>query len=385
MPGVGRKRTKDLQLLPGVRLIGERLFWQPTSERERVERLAAGQKISERLGAAVRIRGRIEMTKAQRKAWDELTGSKDEDAEEGTVGELLGLWEKATDGLPRKPNGKPRAAGTIKSYKAALPAVKARFAGMRYGRTEQEASRGKAIGTVDVQQFVAESESLSMGNLYLAVLMNTFGYAIRKGKTTYNPATDAVKNWLDARTREPREWEVEALGAMARPLLALMMAYEGITGDRVSEILAILRAHCVAEGIRILRKGGRWETWEWSAELRRIFNEAAKLPGATKFPASPLFPGRRGKRFTYSGFDTAWQALKRKTNEALAAGIVDPGTLELHAGLVILDLHFHDLRSKTHDDAEQEREGAGAEQIGDTKAVAKKHYARREKRKKPLR
>ncbi len=65
---------------------------------------------------------------------------------------------------------------------------------------------------------------------------------------------------------------------------------------------------------------------------------------------------------------------------------MDPDTLELHAGLAILDLHFHDLRSKTHDDAEEERGvGAGAAQIGDTKAVAKRHYARREKRKKPLR
>lgn len=384
MRAVGRKRTKDLHLPAGTREIDGVWYWQPTTKREREERRLNREKTGEPIGCTLGPAGSI----AARKKWAEVSGyaaSKD-DSKQGTVGELLALWEFAADGLPRKPNGKPRAGGTIKSYKAALPAVKARFAGMRYGRSEQEASRGKAIGTVDVQQFVAESESLSMGNLYLAVLLNVFGYAIRKGRTTYNPAEDAVKNGLDPRGREPLEWEVEALGAMARPLLALMMDYEGITGDRVNEILAILRAHCVAEGIRILRKGRKWETWEWSPELRRIFNDAAKLPGATKFPKSPLFPGRRGKRFTYSGFDTAWQALKRKTNEVLAAGIVDPDTLELHAGLVILDLHFHDLRSKAHDDAEEERgEGAGAEQIGDTRAVAKKHYARREKRKTPRR
>jgi len=311
-----------------------------------------------------------------------VSGYEDAKAADGTVGELLALWKR--EGIERKPNGKPRSHWTVKSYRAALPAVEERFGATRYGKTELEASRGRALGPADIQEFVAECESPSMGNLYHAVLMNTFGYAIRRGRTVYNPCEKVVKNGLDPRTREPREWEVEALSTLARPLLALMMDYEGITGDRVTEILEILRAHCVADGIRIRRKGGKWETWEWTPELRRIFNEAAKLPGATPFAKSPLFPGRRGKRFSYSGFDSAWQALKCKANAELARGIVDPDTLKLHPGLAILDLHFHDLRSKTHDDAEDAGH-EGHEQIGDTKAVAKKHYARREKRKTPLR
>lgn len=380
MPAVGRKRTKDLHLPAGTREIAGVWYWQPPTKRERDERRLNREKTGEPIGCTLGPAGSI----TARKKWAEVSGYNEASTVEGTVGEILTTWER--DGIARKSNGKPRAAGTIRAYKAAMPAVMARFAGVRYGKTEHDAARGKALGTVDVQSFVAECESPSMGNLYLAVLMNTFGYAIRKGKTTYNPAADAVKNGMDGRTREAREWEVEVLGTLARPLLALMMDYEDITGDRVNEILAILRSHCVADGIRVCRKGGKWETWEWTPKLRRIFNEAALLPGATPFPKSPLFPGRRGKRFTYSGFNTAWQALKAEANGELAVGIVDPDSLELHAGLAILDLHFHDLRSKNHDDAEDERgEGAGAEHIGDTKAVAKKHYSRREKRKKPLR
>lgn len=383
MPSVGRKRTKNLGLPAGTQEIGDVWHWQPTTERERRERRrlrADARARGEKFTIGCRL-GPARSTEA-RKKWAEVSGFADVPAKDGTVGHLLQLWKR--DGLTHTPKGKPRAAGTIRSYKNALAPLEERFFDVPYGKTELEASRGKAIGTVDIQRFVRECASPAIANIALAVASNAFDHAIREGLTTYNPCDKAVKNDMDPRTREPREWEVEALGAMARPLLALMMDYEGITGDRINEILDILRTHCVAEGIRIRRKGGKWETWEWTPKLLEIFNAAAHLPGATKFPASPLFPGRRGKRFTYSGFDSAWQGLKRKTNAQLAVGVVDPDTLEVHAGLVIDDLHFHDLRSKTHDDAEDQQAGAGAEQIGDSKAVAKKHYSRREKRKKPL-
>lgn len=381
MSAVGRRRTKDHHLPAGTREIDGVWYWQPTTKREREERRINREKTGEPIGCTLGPAGSV----IARKKWAEVSGFEDAPAAEGTVAELVKLW-KDGKGLTHEPDGKRRAAATTKSYTNALTLLEQRFNAVRYGKTEHEASRGRAIGTADVQRFVRDCQSKSVANIALAVMKNIFDHAIREGHTTYNPCDKVVKNDMPAREREPLEWEVECLRALARPLLVSMMDYEGITGDRVNEILGILRAHCVAEGIRILRKGGRWETWEWSPELRRIFNEAAQLPGATPFPKSPLFPGRRGKRFTYSGFDTAWQALKRKATDALAAGVVDPDTLELHAGLAILDLHFHDLRSKTHDDAEDERgEGAGAEQIGDSKAVAKKHYARREKRKTPLR
>lgn len=385
MPAVGRRRATNQRLPSGVRERGATWYWQPTRLRERLARkklrddaIAKGEEpepVEITLGPAG--------TPETRRKWAEVSGYADPQTVDGTVGELLGSWFK--EALHKRPNGRKRAAETVRTYKACYPAVLERFAAARYGRTEFEASRGKAIGTADIQSFVAECESPSMGNLYFAILANAFGYAVRRGRTVYDPCEKVVKNAMDARTREPLEWEVEALRTLARPLLGLLMDYEGITGDRINEILALLNASCEAKGIRVKRsKRGRPEIWGWSPELTRIVEEAALLPGATKFPASPLFPGRRGKRFTYSGFDTAWQALKRKANAALAEGMVDPDTLELRAALVIEDLHFHDLRSKAHDDAEDAGR-AGNEQLGNTTRVARVHYARREKVKPPLR
>jgi hypothetical protein len=71
-----------------------------------------------------------------------------------------------------------------------------------------------------------------------------------------------------------------------------------------------------------------------------------------------LFPNTRGDAYAYGGFNTAWTKLKAETNAALA---------ECDVQLRIDDLHFHDLRSKAHDDAEDEgRPGHGL--LGNTAA-----------------
>jgi integrase len=380
MAAVGRRRAKDLSLPAGVRLIGERLFWQPSSARERQERREKALPASVPLGAAVRVRGRLVLTTAQGKAWAELSGVNDT-AEDGTVGQLVQIWKR--DAIGVKADGSPRSPDTIRTYRYAIPAVLKRFGNARYGRSNIEAANGKAIGPADIKRFIRSGSSKAMGNLYLAVLNNAFVHTIGEGFTVYNPCEDVAKNGLRGRTRAPAPWEFECLRTLAKLREGLIMDFEKITGDRIREVLRILRAHGGAEGIIVTRKGGKVEVWDWTPSLRSIWDEALKIPGATPFPKSPLFPGRRGKPFTYSGFNTAWQALKVRTNHELAAGIVDPDTLELHPGLAIDNLHFHDWRSKVHDDAVDKKRD-GAEQIGDTKQVASRHYARRPVRKVPL-
>lgn len=355
---VGRKRTKNLHLPPGVIPRGGRWYWQPTSKRERDERRAKGLPLCVTLGDAG--------TKGARERWANVSGFNDAKTEDGTVDELLTLWER--DGIELQPNGTPRAESTIAAYRKAVPVLRTKFGACRYGKTEHETSRGQAIGPAEIQSFIADNPKKIIANRYLAVFDNAFQYGIRKGRTTYNPCLDVVKNASKARTREPLPWEVECLRTLAGPLLGLQMDFEAITGWRVGDMLQLTRAKLNPDGIRRRQqKTTKDELWEWTPELRRIVAEAASLRGATSFPASPVFPSRRGTRQKYNAFNLSWQALKRRTNAALAACEVP---------LRIEDLHFHDLRSKAHDDAE-EAGLEGHELLGNTRGTSRRHYRRR--------
>lgn len=364
---VGRIRTKHHGCPPGVKPIGSRWYYVPTSKQERDERKVNGLPASIPLGAAGSL--------AARQKWAEVSGYRKAKDAPGTVLELGAIW-LAGDGVLKQLNGLKRSGETVAMYRKDWEAVAAHFGHMKYGKTEHEASRGEAIGTVDVQNWIASHPSPSLANRCFAVLDNVFQYAILKGKTTYNPCADAVKNSIPAREREPLPWEVEVLRAIAPPRLGLEMDFEGITGWRISDILRLQNAQVTADGVKLRqKKSGKRQLWEWTPELRRIIEEAAKLPGATPFPASPVFPSRRGAEQSYSAFDSGWQALKRKANALLA---------QCEIPLRIVDLHFHDLRSKVNDDAEDEGR-AGHTMLGNTPAVARKHYRRREQKVRPLR
>jgi integrase len=369
MPAVGRKRTKNLRCPPGVFPRGDVWHWQPTSKRERDERRAQGLSASVKLGKAG--------SKEAREKWAEISGHREAQQATGTVGELVRLWER--DGISKQPTGIPRAESTIQLYRECIPAILAKFGDSRYGKTEHEASKGLAIGTVDVQDWVAGSPAKILANRRLAVLSNIFDFAIRKGRTTYNPCSKVAKNASEGRTREPREWEVECLRTLAEPLYGLLMDAEDVTGWRITEMLSLQRDHLTAEGLVITRKGGKRELWEWTPELRRIIAAAADLPGANieRFDLStrkPLpryvFPTKKGDRLDYDAFWRGWDSLRKATNAMLA---------ECDPPLHIEDLHFHDLRSKAHDDAEEQNR-AGNDLLGNSKAVAKKHYSRRMRR-----
>ena len=385
MPRVGRRRVKNVGLPSGVREIAGVWHWQPPTERERAERrqLKAEAKargepftIGCRLGPAG--------SREARMCWAEVSGYADLKELDGTVAELIRFWKRDPRGLPIQANGTPRADSTIEDYKEATIVLEAKFGGCRYAKTEQDVARGVALGTAPIQEWADSHAHKGMLKREFTVLDNIFAFAIRRGRTTYNPCSEVVLGAYGAREREPLAWEVECLRTIARARLGLMMDFEGICGWRIGDILALVRAQGIADGVRVRyqKRGKRW-LWEWSPKLRSIWRAAEDLPGATKFPASPVFPAQTNGHLSYARFDTEWQGLKRTANALLSEGIIDPDTLERHAGQSIHDLHFHDLRSKAHDDAE-DLGIPGNQFLGNTRAVAKRHYRRRPEKMTPL-
>ncbi len=361
-----------------------RWYYRPTSRRERAERLAKGLPETVPLGLAGSTEARLK--------WAQITGQgvMVPAGTAGTVAELLASWAQLDDaGKPaenapiwKKDNGKPRSPGTVAQYAWAVRKILIpRFSAMRYGLTAAEAAQGRAIGTVHVQRMVSDIGTTS-ANVYVACLSAVFLWARRNGRTTYNPCEGVATITQEGRTREPRAWEVECLGAMAEALgrrrMALMIDFESISGWRSVDIRNLQRRQLTAEGIRgTAQKNGRRALLLWNDDLKRIVAEALELPGALRagvFPLSPVFASRKGGRLSGSSFWTAFRRLVDETNRVLAAGEIK---------LSIDDIGFHDLRSKAGDDAEE----AGMQMhefLGNTASVAQRHYARRERKVVPL-
>lgn len=374
MPRVGRRRESKLGLPEGVRERGASWYYQPTKKVDRDALKAKGLPVEVSIGPA----GSLEA----RKKWAELTGRRDRQVKDGTVDELLTLYEAGP--ITKRANGLKLSDNTVKMYRRCIPVLREKFGACRYGKTEYEAARGLALGTAEVQRFINTSGSYASQRF--SVLSNAFNTGIREGLTTYNPCDKVVPPAQTPRGRAPLEWEVEVLGSLARPVVGLILETKMISGYRISELLRPMRRDMTADGIRLKVKGGRWETLLWSPRLHELIAAAEALPSASKFPASPIFPSSRGKAFTYGGWYGAWVKLLAKANAALAAGVIDPSAdgFPVYPGLAIADLNVHDVRSKAHDDAEEQgREGH--EQLGNTEQVSDRHYARRERRRRPLR
>lgn len=356
---VGRHRKTDLDLPPGVRPIGGRFYWQPTSKRERDERKAKGLPASVPLGPV--------MDETARKRWAQLAGYRDDiQATVGTVAELLDLFER--DELERGRKDK-----TIAEYRRSLKALRARFGAARYGKTAAEAMAGRAIGKVDVQRFVRELGNVQ-ANRHIAVLSAVFSHAAREGKTDYNPCLGVERNVEAPREREVATWEAEVLLAAATPLMALMMRYERLTGWREGDVRILGRPQLSAQGIRLKQgKRGKRQLWLWTPELREIVTEAIARPEAKRGLA--VFASRTGGPLTVSGFQSMWRRTRVRANKLL-------GQCEIP--LKIEDLHFHDLRAAAGDDAAEMGQDRAAF-LGNSEAVAERHYARRELKVRPLR
>lgn len=310
--------------------------------------------------------------------WAELTGRNAPIEKTGLVSELIAAFR--AHGLAKKDNGKPRAPKTIIEYEAALTVMDRRFGHMRYGKTAHDAAQGRCLATHHISEYLSD-DGRPIANRRVAALSAAFTWARRKTTmTTYNPCLGSGKNAEDSRDREVEEWEVEVLHAVAEQLklqwLHLVMRFEAVSGWRISDIRELETKQLTPSCIKVTQgKRGRKQDLYWSDELRAIIAEAKTLPGANVIPVGGnatryVFPGPDGKPLTLDAFEKRWARLMRRANRMLRDGD------SAGAGLQLVDLHFHDLRAKAGDDAEEQGQDRD-KFLGNSKAVADKHYARR--------
>jgi site-specific recombinase XerD len=353
-------------------------YWFPPTRHEREARKARGETVAVRLA-------KVGDETTMRIKWAELAGHRDRPIPgAGTVAEILDRYERE-ELRGKDSRGEPkRKPETVAGYEYSLKVLHEKLGARQYARNEVEASKGTKLRTMDVQSFLREAEHLTMANRHVAVLSNAFRYAKLCGLTEYNPCLGVERHREYARDREVLDDEVDDLVAHATGVLRLVIRFIRITGWRPKDVRQLTKFQISEEGIRLRQsKRGRRQLWAWSAELRAIVAEADELRGALRVKKAAkkrggideqvVFCTRLGKPLTKDGLVTIFDRLRGKVSNARAA-----------AGKPrIDDLVLYDLRAKAGDDAEEQGQQRH-KFLGNTPAVADKHYARRTTKLKPV-
>lgn len=164
----------------------------------------------------------------------------------------------------------------------------------------------------------------NMGNRCLSVLKQVFHYALRREIVDSNPAIGAERLPEKTRDRLVSLAEYEAIYAKAGPRLQVIMDLALLTGQRIGDVLGIMRADLSDTGIRFRQqKTGKRLTVAWTAELREVVARAKALHG--NVVALTLLHNRRGKKPDYRTIRDQW-------DKACRAAKVE-------------DAHLHDLRA----------------------------------------
>jgi len=201
---------------------------------------------------------------------------------------------------------------------------------------------------------VALAKTPNMANRCLSVLRQVFAYAVERQMVDSNPCIGIERHAEHKRTRYLTDEEFTAIRAHSGPRLRVIVDLAYLTGQRISDVLAIRRADLTAEGIRFKQgKGGVTLTVAWTPALETVVAEAKGLH--RNLVALTLLHNRRGKAPDYRTVRDQWDKACK------AAGVTDA--------------HLHDLRAKSLTDAKREGQDATA-LAGHASAAMTERYIR---------
>ncbi|MFO0253375.1 MAG: tyrosine-type recombinase/integrase [Betaproteobacteria bacterium] len=216
------------------------------------------------------------------------------------------------------------AASTRAQYKHAAAILSEAFAEFAPDQVEQR----------HIAQFrQAMSDRPNMANRCLSVLRQVFAYAVEQQLVASNPAIGIKPHREAKRGRLLTLAEFHAIREQAGPRLQCVVDLLAMTGQRVSDILALRRDALREDGIYVRQgKTGAQVLIRWTPELRAVVERAKTLHGNVR--AFTLLHGRAGKPVDYRTLRDQW---------ALACE---------RAG--VADAHLHDLRAMSATMAQQQ-------------------------------
>jgi integrase len=198
----------------------------------------------------------------------------------------------------------------------------------------------KKIKPIHVYQYLDArgKTARTRANREIALLSHVFSYAIRWGICEHNPCREVRKLSEKPRDRYVEDWEYAAVYAIAPTIIKAAMEVAVITGMRQGDILALKRTDCTSEGLSVVQsKTRKKQIFQWTPGLRSALDQAIAIDRSIS--SIWIFATTTGRRYSSSGFQTAWHRLMDKA-------IAD--------GLLTNRFTFHDLRAKAgseHEDA----------------------------------
>jgi integrase len=201
---------------------------------------------------------------------------------------------------------------------------------------------------------VALRDKPNMANRCLSVLRSVFALALEWQIVESNPVVGIRRHSEQKRDRYITDEEFVAIRAAGSPRFQCMVDLLYLTGQRVSDVLAIRLTDLTPEGIRFKQgKTGAKLLVAWTPELRAVVERAKGLGGNVR--AMTLFYTRRGAVPAYSTVHDQWQEACRVAR--------------------VRDAHIHDMRAKSLTDAK--RQGLDATALaGHASAAMTERYIR---------
>lgn len=216
------------------------------------------------------------------------------------------------------------AEATQKSYRHAVKVISKAFA-------EFEPHE---VTARDVMTFMHHfRKKPASANLYRNALMGAFDMAFMEQLVERNVVRDVKPFKTATRDRYLSDAEFNAIRAKASPTLKVIMDLCYLTGQRISDVLAIKYVDLTDDGIQFKQhKTKHRMVVAWSPELRKTVADAKALHKCLR--GLTLIHSRKGTPLTYSTVRTLWDRARS------AAGINDAT--------------IHDMRAKAATDAEQQ-------------------------------